>query len=274
MLDFEKPANNSNSKSSTMGIVTLISDWGLKDYYTAAVKGAIYKHIPDVKIVDITHEINPFDVDEAAYVLKNAYKNFPDGTVHIIGVNTEESLNHPHAVAYYKKQYFIGTDNGIFSLIFDEKPEKAIVLDISQESDHFTFSGRDRFVKAATHLLSGGKMEELGTENLKMTEMIHFEPVINQNMIRGMVVHIDTYENLITNISEKLFRETVRKKPFEISLRSAKVKSIHHAYGDVRPSEVVALFASNGMLEIAINKGNAASLLGVEKKHPVIVEIG
>ena len=115
-----------------MGVITLISDWGSNDYYTAAVKGMIYKYYPEAQIVDITHEISPFDVDEAAYVIRNAYKSFPDNTVHIIGINTEESLNHPHSVVYYNKQYFIGSDNGVFSLIFDNEPEEQIVLNILQ----------------------------------------------------------------------------------------------------------------------------------------------
>lgn len=256
-----------------MGLITLISDWGRNDYYTAAVKGMIYKHHPKANIVDITHDINPFDVDQAAYVIRNAYKSFPDDTVHIIGVNTEESLNHPHSVVYYNKQYFIGTDNGVFSLIFEGKPEEQLVLDIIQDSGSFTFSGRDRFVKAAVHLAKGGKLEELGTEKVKLIKKISFEPVKSENSIRGLVNHIDTYENLITNIPETLFREVVKNHTYEISLRSVKIQAIKDSYGDVRPGEVVALFASHGMLEIAINKGNAASLLGVSKKDPVVVEV-
>lgn len=256
-----------------MGVITLISDWGTNDYYTAAVKGMIYKHYPDAKIVDITHEISPFDVDQAAYVIRNAYQSFPENTVHIIGVNTEESLNHPHSVVYYNKQYFIGSDNGVFSMIFDQEPEQQIVLDILQDSNHFTFSGRDRFVKAAVHLAKGGNINELGNERVNLTERMPFEPVKSENSIRGLVNHIDTYENLITNIPESLFREMVKNKKFEISLRSVKLQTIDNSYGDVRPGEIVALFASHGMLEIAINKGNAASLLGVRKKDSIIVEV-
>lgn len=256
-----------------MGVITLISDWGHNDYYTAAVKGMIYKHYPEAIIVDITHEIEPFDVDQAAYVIRNAYKSFPENTVHIIGVNTEESLDHPHSIVYYNKQYFIGSDNGVFSLIFDHEPEQQVVLDILQDSNHFTFSGRDRFVKAAVHLAKGGDLKELGTERVDLTKRIPFEPVKSENTIRGLIIHIDTYENLVTNIPESLFREVVKRNKFEISLRSVKLNAVHNSYGDVRPGEVVGLFASHGMLEIAINKGNAASLLGVHKKDPVVIDV-
>jgi S-adenosylmethionine hydrolase len=254
-----------------MGIITLISDWGYKDYFTAAVKGVIYKSLPEAHVVDITHNIEPFNVDEAAYVLRNAYPNFPDGTVHLIALNTEESINHPHSVAFFKNQYFIGTDNGIFSLIFDGKPDKMVELDIHIESTHITFSTRDRFVKAAVHLIKGGKIEDLGETREKMTDKMHFEPGIDQDFIRGMIIHVDPYENLVTNIPRKLFEETVKNKKFTISFRSDNVSKISDSYGDVRPGELVALFSSNDMLEIAINKGKASSLLGLKTKDAILI---
>lgn len=256
-----------------MGVITLTSDWGLTDYYLSSVKGMIYNLYPDAKIVDISHNIPPFNINEAAYILKNAYKSFPEGTVHIIGLNSEESINNPHVATRFNKQYFIGTDNGIFSLIFEKEPDKAVSLDIMQDSERFTFSERDRFVKAAVHLAKGGKIEELGTVREKLTEKFSFEPVVSENTIRGMVLHVDNYENLITNISESLFKKVVNHKKFEISLRSYTIKNIKKAYGDVSPGEIVALFASNGLLEIALNKANASSLLGVIAKDPIIVEV-
>lgn len=256
-----------------MALITLISDWGANDYYTAAVKGMIYKNYPEANVIDITHQIKPFDVEQAAYVVKNVYENFPDGTVHLIGVNTEESINHPHSIAFYRQQYFIGTDNGIFSMIFEEEPEKLIILDILQDSGHFTFSGRDRFVKAAIHLAKGGKIEELGNEKGEMKRKLQFEPVVDKDAIRGVVAHIDTYQNLLTNIPKQLFTEKAKGKNFTIFLRSTSVNQINESYGDVPVGEVVALFSSSDMLEIAINKGKAASLLGIKRKFPVIVEI-
>jgi hypothetical protein len=256
-----------------MGIITLISDWGLNDYYAAAVKGMIIKSLPEARIVEISHQIKPFDIEQAAYILKNAYHSFPKGTIHVIGVNTEESLNNPHAVALYQGHYFIGTDNGVFSLIFDEPPEKLIILDILQDSEQFTFSGRDRFAKAAVHLAKGGDIEELGAEKAEMEQKILFEPVVNHDTIRGIVAHIDTYQNLITNIPRKLFNEKTKGRKFKISLRTATVSKIHESYGDVPNGEVVALFSSNGMLEIALNKSKASTLLGIKRKSPVIIEL-
>jgi hypothetical protein len=256
-----------------MAVITLTSDWGLNDYYVGAVKGMICKNMPEATVIDITHQVTPFDVGQAAYIIKNAHLSFPDGTIHIIGVNTEESVNHPHAVAFYNKQYFIGSDNGVFALIFESAPEKIVELDIIHDSDHFTFSGRDRFARAAVHLAKGGRIEDLGSAKAGINSKMQFEPIVDLNAIRGVVAHIDTYENLITNIPKDLFREKAKGKKFRITLRSAKIESISNSYDDVSHGDVVALFASNNMLEIAINKGKAASLLGITRKSPVIIEI-
>lgn len=256
-----------------MGIITLISDWGLSDYYVAAVKGMIHKFHPEAYIVDISHKIQPFDSAEAAYILKNAYPSFPEGTVHIIGINTEESLKEVHIVAYYDKQYFIGTDDGIFSLIFDSEPDSIYELDVALESSTFTFSSRDRFAKAAAHLLKGGKPEELGPAKKGLIKKMLFNPVINEDSLKGMIIHIDNYHNLVTNISKDDFKKFTMGSKFEISFRSQryKVSKMHESYGDVRPGEIVALFTGNNMLEIAINKGKAASLLGIHKNDPIVV---
>ncbi len=258
-----------------MGVITLTSDWGTADYYIGAVKGMIYKHNPDARIVDITHEINKFDSGMAAFMLRNAYPGFPENTIHIIGVNTEESIAEPHTIAYYAGQYFIGTDNGVFSMIFDHDPDWMIELDIPQESAGFTFSSRDRFAIAAARIANGEDAKKLGSTKTGLAKKMLFKPIIDTEFIKAMVIHIDGYQNLITNISQKTFEDFTNGKPFEISFRSQKYKltDVHDAYTDVRPGEIVAVFASNGLLEIAINQGKAASLLGIHKNDPVIVSL-
>ena len=114
-----------------MAIITLTSDWGLSDYYIAAVKGAIYSASPDVTIVDVTHNIARFDIRSAAFIIKNCYKNFPDGTIHILAVDTEESVDNPHVALKMNGHYFIGTDNSIFSLIIGEEPYEAVIIDVT-----------------------------------------------------------------------------------------------------------------------------------------------
>ena len=256
-----------------MGLITLISDWGLGDYYVAAVKGMIYRFHPEAQIIDISHNVQAFDSTEAAYILKNAYPNFPDGTVHIIGINTEESLTNIHTVAYYNKHYFIGNDDGVFSLIFDGEPDRIFEIEIPMESSVHTFSSRDRFAKAAAHIAKGGEIADLGAPRDSVMKKILFAPPINENALKGMVIHIDNYHNLITNITKSDFKKFTEGSKFEISFRSKKYKiyTIHDSYDDVIHGEIVALFTGDDILEIAINKGKAASLLGIHKKDPIVV---
>lgn len=255
-----------------MPIITLTSDWGLKDHYLAAVKGTILNYLPEARIIDISHNINPFDAEQAAFVIKNSYKSFPKGTIHIIGVSTEESDKYPHTVIFHEGHYFIGTDTGVFSMIFEKTPEKIFELDIPQDSDHFTFSSRDRFVKAAIHIAQGKKLEELGNKKNTINQKILFRPVVDNNLIKGLVIYVDEYENIITNINEKLFREVGKNKKFSIMFRGESVNKVHRSYNDVTAGEIVALFNSMDLLEIAMNQGKASSLLGLTVDDSVMIE--
>jgi len=255
-----------------MPIITLTSDWGVKDHYIGAVKGAILSRIPDVTIVDISHSIPPFNIEHAAFVLKNCFRNYPEGTVHIIGVNTEESDKYPHIIIKTGGHFFIGADTGIFSMILDEKPDIIIEMEIIQDSGFFTFSSRDRFAKAAAHIASGKSIEELGTVKDSINEKILFEPVVTDNLIKGHVIFIDSYENIITNIREPLFKEVGQGRKFAIGFRTYEINKLSRSYSDVPVGEIVALFNSGGYLEIAMNQGNAAGLLGMDSKDLVRVE--
>lgn len=247
-----------------MAIITLTSDWGTKDHYTAAVKGSILSRDPSISIVDISHTVGNFNLTETAFVLRNAFHHFPEGTIHIIAVNTEASVKHVHAVALYKGHYFIGADNGIFSLIFDERPEKMFEISLAADSDYFTFSARDVFVKVACLLASGAAIETVGSPMNEYNRLVAFKPVYEENIIRGVVMYIDSFENCITNITEAAFRETGKGRRFTIYFRTDETDSIKKAYSDVAPGDIVTLFGTTGFLEIAINQGCASSLLGMQ----------
>ncbi len=257
-----------------MPIITLTSDWGAKDHYIGAVKGTIISQMPEATIIDISHDIAPFNIKEAAFIVRNSYKYFPEGTVHIIGVNTEESDKHSHIALKINGQYFVGCDNGLFTLIFDTSPDIIVELNIVHDSDYFTFSSRDRFVKVAVHLAMGKNIEELGTIRDSLTEMLLFRPVIEQDVIKGMVIYIDNYENVITNITRPLFEKVRNGRSFKIVFRGEELKRIFESYSEVPEGEVVALFGSNDHLEIVINNGNASGLLGLNIDDPVRMEFG
>ncbi len=257
-----------------MAIITLISDWGMNSHYQASVKGAILKQIPDARIIDITHTLRPFDVMNCSFILKNSYQDFPEGTIHIIGVNTEASMQSPHVVVKHNGSYFIGADNGVFSLIFEHDSVEAYELNIMQDSDYFTFSSRDVFVKVASMIASGKPLSEMGDPYKDLNRMYAFKPVVSQDKIEGKVIFVDDYENVFVNIDKQTFREVGKGRPYTIKFRvpGYAISSLKTSYSDVADGERLALFGSTGYLEIAMNKGKASSLLGLGLTDSVSVE--
>ncbi len=255
-----------------MPIITLTTDLGTKDYYVSAVKGAILRELPGTVIVDISHQVPTYNIQQAAYILANAWKDFPAGTVHIIGVNAEASSKICHLGILNQGHYFIGADNGIFSLLFDKVPEMMVELNLKQDSDMFTFPTRDVFVKAACHLARGGTLEVIGKRKEGYTERTVFRPAISDNSIRGTVIYLDSYSNVTYNITEKLFKEVGKGRPFTIYFKNNLIDKISKKYGDVVEGELLALFNSSGFLEIAQNKGLIGRIQNVQLNEPITIE--
>jgi S-adenosylmethionine hydrolase len=258
-----------------MAIITLTSDWGLKDHYIGAVKGAILKLLPGAQIIDISHQIPAFDLNQAAFIIRNFYPNFPEGTIHILAINTEAAVETPHTLVLYNGHYFIAADNGIFSLLFDEKPQKIIELDVIQDSDYFIFPTRDVFAKVACHIAGGQPIEKLGFAKESILPRIAFQPVIQEDLIKGKVIYIDNYENVFINIKESLFKSATKNRKFAITFRSLnyRITEISQSYKDVSQGEMLALFSTSGFIEIAIREGKASSLLGLKMDQLVTVEL-
>jgi S-adenosyl-L-methionine hydrolase (adenosine-forming) len=255
-----------------MPIITLTSDWGQRDYFLAAVKGKILNLLPGVNIVDVSHGISPFNLKQASFIIRNSYPHFPKGTVHILSLLTEKTEKIAHLAVQYDGQYFIGADNGIFSLIFDHAPEKLVRISSPDQGSIKEIPARDRFVASAVHLASGRPVEELGEPVSQWKEQLHFLPVVSGDIIRGVVIYINQYENVVTNITRELVEKTGKGRKFIIEFRGETLDGINHSYQEVPVGEIVALFGSTGHLEIAINQGNAASLLGLDINDPVRVE--
>lgn len=255
-------------------IITLTTDWGTRDFYAGAVRGKLLSKIPQAHVVDISHHISPHDIIHASFVLKNTFSQFPKGTIHLIGVDTNTTYEQPHALIKAHGQYFIGTDNGIFSLILSEKPEFIIHLDVIQESDYFTFPVRDIFCKVAAGLIEGQKPDTFGTDAESIKQLQTFQPVIINNIIKAKVIHIDRYQNLITNISYQTFQKIVGKKAFQIHFHNKQfvIEQLHTEYNEVNEAELMAIFGSSGYLEIALRQGKASELLGMGIDSPVMVE--
>lgn len=252
-----------------MAIITLTSDWGQADYYVAAVKGAIFSALPDATVIDITHNIEPWDIASAAFIIRNCYKNFPEGTIHIIAVETEESADKPHIALKADGHYFIGTDNDIFSLILGDMPYEAVTIEVIQDSDFFTFTTRDRFVKVAAMIAKGLPFNEIGKPYPQIRKCVTFQPTIDGNSIHGIVTFVDSYENIVTNITKKLFDKVRNGRNFEIRIGKYTIDKVCRSYTEVAIPDIVALFGTHGFLEIAINHGKAASLLGLSRDSSV-----
>jgi S-adenosyl-L-methionine hydrolase (adenosine-forming) len=200
-----------------------------------------------------------------SFILRNAYPDFPKGSIHIVGVNTEAGTKTPHIAVKYNDMYFLGADNGVFSLLFENEDIEAVELEIMQESDYFTFSSRDVFVKAASIIAEGRPMSQLGPPYKDLNILYAFKPIITDNKIEGKVIFIDDYENVFVNITRETFKKVGKGRPYIINFKVAgyAIRTLHSSYSDVLEGERLALFGSTGYLEIAINKGKAASLLGL-----------
>lgn len=263
-----------------MAIITLTSDMGLKNYYVGAVKGAILREIPDVQIIDITHEIPPFDINEAAFVIKRIAQEFPPNTVHLIAVDTEYYSGRSLVIVEVYGQYFVGPDNGIFSLFLDRRPDLIVEIDVSLFRCETTFTTKSILVPAACHLARGGKPSIIGTPltDFKQKAM-RLNPILQNGSIIGQVEHVDAYGNVFTNIDKENFDRIGAGKKFRMHLSSSMyITELSAHYADVPPGEKLALFGSTGMLEIAINKGvegsggGAQRLLGIDINDKIRIE--
>lgn len=256
-----------------MAIITLTTDLGSKDFYQAALKGSILNILPTANIVDITHEVPSFNISYAAFVLKNAYPYFPKNTVHLIGIDSVFSEHTKYIALRYKDHYFVGADNGIFSLLFEDEPDELVEINIMQDFKYLHFPLVDIFVKAAIHLAKGGKLSEIGVPTGEIEHRMLLHPVIERDIIRGSVIYIDTFCNVITNITKDLFTKIQRNRDFTLYFRKSEtITQLSWHYNEVPEGEKLCLFGISNHLEIAINKGKASGLLGLHLSDIVRVE--
>ncbi len=271
-----------------MAIITLTTDFGIKDHFVGVVKGSIYSELPEAKVVDITHQISPFNISQAAYILINSYKHFPKGTVHIIGVDTEVNPNKKHIIAKVDGHFFICCNNGVLSLISQEiRPEMIIEINFDRFNDVSIFPTNDVFVQTACHIARGGQIGVLGRSIEKHHELLGLHPIVKENSIIANVIYIDNFGNVVVNLKKERFQEIGKGRKFEILLpRSYRFTNIYERYSDIEGDDYgktihhgtgMALFNSSNFLEIAIYKSNletvggASTLLGLGYRDNVTI---
>ena len=271
-------------------IITLTTDFGEKDHFAGAVKGALYSELETIRIVDISHCISPFHISEAAYIIQNAYKSFPPGSIHIIGIDSELNPENKHIAVYLDNHYFICANNGIISMLTSEiKPEKIVEINVHDNIES-NFPVLDVFVKVACHIARGGTLEVIGKPISRIKQLTGIKPVVNpeNSQIIGNVIYIDNYGNVISNISKVLFEKIGKGRSFTIQARSIKFSKVYNRYSDfinfdnpknkrVEDGKKLALWNSSNYLELSIYKsnpktvGSASSLFGLNYRDTVSI---
>ena len=230
-----------------------------------AVKAQLLQLNESFRIVDISHNIPPFNYPQAAYVCQSAIKNFPDFSYHLILVNLFEKKPEQLLLAFHNNQYLLCADNGLLTMILEEKPEIVIGIPLDKAAIKNTIYLTSAMGKVVNQLVNGESIQNIGIPDVTYLEKRHLRPILESNSIEGQIIFIDSFENVIVNISHEQFEEQRKGRSFRIVFkRDETIDRISESYADVPEGEKLALFNSAGYLEIAINKGNAAGLFGLK----------
>ncbi len=255
-----------------MPAITLTSDWNRQDHYVAAIKGKLLYVENNYQVVEITNNIKLFNSSQAAFIIKNSYPWYPENSIHLILVNTDPGNEYKILLVEANGHFFIGTDNGVFSMILGETDCSVYEIEYSDNMKHFI--SVDLFTEIALRVAGGEKPENIGKKVNGFTRKIPIRATIDDNSLTGGIVYIDSFQNAITNISKNLFERIGRNRKFRIYVQSKHyvIEEINNSYSEVPSGELLAIFNSSGMLEIAINNGNAASLLNLSLSSTIRIE--
>ena len=252
-----------------MAIITLLTDFGLKDHYVAAVKAKILSINPGIQIVDLSHEVPKSDLAYGSYVLKSVYREFPRGTVHLYAIDDAYQKPNPLIAVKTENYVFIGADNGFLGLVTDAS--NYLVTRLHSPENGSTFVAKDVLAPMAAQIASGKDVTMMGSPQESFKKMLNRHMRLNQEQIIGQVIHVDTYGNLITNIEKAAFDKYTQGKSFFISFGRENSTRINAGYHSVDPGECFVIFNSLGLLEIGIKQGNASQLLGLQYDSNIVI---
>jgi S-adenosylmethionine hydrolase len=245
-----------------MAIVTLLTDSGESDHYVAAIKAKIISINPGLRIEDISHTVKPSDIAHAAFILRAVFRDFPKGTVHLVGVDSTGTRDDAYIALQLEDHYFVGCDNGLFGLISERSHQQLVELN-SINSIVTTFPERDVFAAAAAKLASGVGITALGKPMPAFKRLMDRQMKATKKQITGTIIRVDGMGNLITNIQRETFDLLSHSKNFTIQFGGEKFRKLHSQYNQAEQGECFILFNTLGLLEIGIYKGNASELLGL-----------
>lgn len=257
-------------------VITLMTDFGTNDHFVGVMKGVILNINPKVRIVDITHAIPPQDVHSAAFLLDSTYRYYPDGTIHVIVVDPGVGSRRRGIICQTDTAYFVCPDNGILSYVLGNDTAHRLVA--LSNSDYWlpevsnTFHGRDIFAPVAAHLSRGISLSQFGdTVNNVARQPVHI-PQVTKTAIVGSVIWVDHFGNLITNLSCDMLESFGMDSGYVIRAGSAEIRQLNSAYADSEKGECLAIIGSSGFLEISVNQGSAAHVLGLKRNDEIEIQ--
>ncbi|HEV2177550.1 MAG TPA: SAM-dependent chlorinase/fluorinase [Terriglobia bacterium] len=268
-------------------IITLTTDFGLADHFVGAMKGVILSINPDAELVDLSHQVSSYDILGTAFTLAHSCRYFPPGTIHLAVVDPGVGTARRAILASAGNAMFVAPDNGVLSLVLDREPDapSAPAVEVRHiTAEHYflkpvsnTFHGRDVFAPVAAWLSKGVKPEQFGecvTDYVRLS--LPRPERLNPKCLRGAVIRIDRFGNVMTNITTADVPElfAVSAPPFKIEIQGREVTRLAANFSAGEPSELIAVMGSSGFVEIAINRGSAAQILGVQRGAPVEVILG
>lgn len=248
-----------------MQILSLTSDIGEQDFLVGAIKGQLLQANDKLNIFDVTHSLSPFNYPQAAYICRNALRNFPKGTFHLILVNLFDKKPTHLLLAKHNGHYIGCADNGLLTMILEEPPQEVVALPLEKTEHKNTLYCISVFADALKKINEDKTLSEIGKPGIEIRVKNPLKPLLGNNYIEGQIIFIDNFENIIVNISREEFEAQRKGRSFSIIFkRDEMIDKISDTYADVAEGEKLALFNSAGYLEIAINKGNAAGLFGLQ----------
>ncbi len=257
-----------------MHVVTLTTDWKKDDFYTGAIMGSILSSCEDVRIITLSNQIRNFGVAEAAFIVRNSYLHFPEGTVHIIAVGSDIEPGGGMLAAKLNGHFFLTADNGILGLLGDPAGIEVVKLTTDGNNDVKSFPSLTCFSTAACRIFNGEMLDALGESTVDFRKQVPLRATLENNTITGAVIYIDSFGNAITNISRELFDRIGQKRQFTIYVQSKhyKINRINFFYSETSAGDLLALFNSVNLLEIAIRSGSAKDLLNLNTDSTIRVE--
>lgn len=254
-----------------MPIVTLTTDWGLNDHHAAILKGMLMAGNPLIRVVDISHTVRHHDQIGASFLIKQAFPFFPEGSIHLFGVGSALGYSNGFGLVFYKGQYFIGADNGIFKLIFEDEPEAMVYLNAGNPKS--TFPEGTVMVPAILKLTAGSPIQSLGQPIDSLWESWFQRPEKMENQLRLTIRNIDDFGNAVLNITRFEFEKESLGRPFVLRHKRGEyaMDKISESYDEVIGDDTFCIFNSSGMLEFGFKGGSAKQLFGITPNDPVFI---